>query len=175
MNTEAFAPVLAPILRELYLGSPDRGTRTFVLNQGDAGLLGSLERISAAAASAAHGGGAPIAAHVDHLRYGLSLLNRWASGAAPPWPAMDWGASWRIHAVTDAEWRALRDALKREADAWAAAVRAPREVTEVEAGWIIGSVAHLAYHLGAIRQIDRATRGPSAEDEARAQAESRGA
>ena len=26
---------------------------------------------------------------------------------------------------------------------------------------MIGSVAHLAYHLGAIRQIDRATRGPA--------------
>jgi hypothetical protein len=32
-----------------------------------------------------------------------------------------------------------------------------------------GSVAHVAYHLGAIRQIDRATRGPTAEDEAKAQ------
>jgi hypothetical protein len=31
--------------------------------------------------------------------------------------------------------------------------------------WVTGSVAHLAYHLGAIRQIDRATRGPTAEDE----------
>jgi hypothetical protein len=25
---------------------------------------------------------------------------------------------------------------------------------------MIGSVAHLAYHLGAIRQIDKSTRGP---------------
>jgi len=33
-------------------------------------------------------------------------------------------------------------------------------------GWMAGSVVHLAYHLGAIRQIDRATRGPTAEDEA---------
>jgi hypothetical protein len=32
---------------------------------------------------------------------------------------------------------------------------------------IIGSVAHLAYHMGAIRQIDRATRGPP-EEESRA-------
>jgi len=42
-------------------------------------------------------------------------------------------------------------------------------VSEVEAGWMAGSVAHLAYHMGAIRQIDRTTRGPTAEDEARAQ------
>jgi hypothetical protein len=26
---------------------------------------------------------------------------------------------------------------------------------------MIGSIAHLAYHLGAIRQINRAARGPS--------------
>jgi len=36
-----------------------------------------------------------------------------------------------------------------------------------------GSVAHLAYHLGAIRRIDRAARGPTAEAEASAQAETR--
>jgi hypothetical protein len=28
---------------------------------------------------------------------------------------------------------------------------------------LIASVAHVAYHLGAIRQIDRTIRGPSAE------------
>ena len=31
------------------------------------------------------------------------------------------------------------------------------------AGMIAG-VVHLAYHMGAIRQIDRSIRGPSAED-----------
>jgi hypothetical protein len=38
----------------------------------------------------------------------------------------------------------------------------PRDVGEIELNGIIGSIAHLAYHLGAIRQIDRAARGPSA-------------
>ena len=33
---------------------------------------------------------------------------------------------------------------------------------EIELNGIIGSIAHIAYHLGAIRQIDRAARGPSA-------------
>jgi ABC-type phosphonate transport system ATPase subunit len=85
---------------------------------------------------------------------------------------MDWAASWRRTAVTDAEWRALREAVRREADAWAAVLRAPRDgpPSEVEAGWLIGSVAHVAYHLGAIRQLARDARGPTAEDEARAEA-----
>jgi hypothetical protein len=86
---------------------------------------------------------------------------------------MDWTVSWRKNVVTDAEWRKLRDELRREVDAWGETLRTPREVSDVEAGWMAGSVAHLAYHMGAIRQIDRTTRGPTAEDEARAEARRR--
>ena len=168
MSADPVAMALRAIFDELVQGSPDPNARTFVLNQGDPGLLGSLDRLSAAAASATHGGGASIAAHVDHLRYGLSLLNRWAEGVSPPWPEMDWTASWRRTVVSESEWRILRHELRREATRWAEALGTPRDVSDVEAGWMAGSVAHLAYHLGAIRQIDRATRGPTAEDEASA-------
>jgi len=168
MSANTIAMALQAILQELVQGSPDPKARTYVLNQGDRGLLESLDRLSAAEASATHGSGASIAAHVDHLRYGLSLLNRWADGVSPPWPEMDWTASWRRTVVSESEWRTLRDELRREATRWAEALGTPREASDVEAGWMAGSVAHLAYHLGAIRQIDRATRGPTAEDEARA-------
>jgi hypothetical protein len=164
-------PQLLPtIFRELVHGSPDLKARTYVLNQGDAGLLASLDRLTAAAASATHSG-PPIAAHVDHLRYGLSLLNRWANGSPPPWPDMDWTTSWTKTVVSEDEWRMLKNELRREANRWEEALDTPREVSDVEAGWMTGSVAHLAYHMGAIRQIDRVTRGPTAEDEARAQAQ----
>jgi hypothetical protein len=162
--------VLPTLMRELVDGSPDPADRTYVLNRGDPGLLASLERLSAAEASATQGGGASIAAPGDHQRYGLSILNRWAAGEPHSLRETDWTASWKRNAVSDTEWRALRDELRREADAWTEALRAPREPSEVEAGWMAGSVAHLAYHLGALRQIDRATRGPTAEDEARAEA-----
>ena len=169
MDTAPFATLLHTIFHECLLGSAEPRGRTFVVNQGDSGLLASLDRLTAAAASATHGGPS-IAAHVDHLRYGLSLLNRWASGSPPPWPDMDWTTSWRKNVVSDTEWRKLRDELRREADSWALTLRTPREVSDVEAGWMAGSVSHLAYHMGAIRQIDRATRGPTADlsDEARA-------
>jgi len=166
MSPESFAKTMPAIFRELVAGSPDSSARTYVLNQGDRGLLASLDRLSASAASATHAGGPSIAAHVDHLRYGLSLLNRWADGLSPPWPEMDWTVSWRKTVVSDADWRSLREDLRREATRWAEALSTPRDVTDVEAGWMAGSVAHMAYHLGAIRQIDRATRGPTAEDEA---------
>lgn len=173
MDTARFATLTHALFRELVHGSPDPHERSYVLNQGDTGLLASLDRLSAASASSTNGGSS-IAAHTDHLRYGFSLLNRWADGTSPPWPEMDWTASWRRTEVSDAEWQQLRDDLRREVDAWSAALRSPREVSEVEAGWMAGSVTHLAYHLGAIRQIDRATRGPTAEDEANARAERRG-
>jgi hypothetical protein len=141
-----------------------------MLNRGDRGLVDSLENVSAAAASAPNAGGASIAAHADHLRYGLALLNRWAAGEVEPWKDADWTASWKKGVVTEGEWRTLRDDLRRETDAWVEALSVPREAKGRELGWVAGSVAHLAYHLGAIRQIDRATRGPTAEDERRVEA-----
>jgi hypothetical protein len=142
-----------------------------MLNRGDVGLLGSLDRLSASAVSAAPVGGAPIAAHVDHLRYGLSLLNRWSRGEKPFGDA-DWTQSWRTTTVSDAEWDRLRADLRGEVTRWLDTLRTPRAVSATELNEVIGSIAHLAYHLGAIRQIDRSARGPSAiEDRERVRAQ----
>jgi hypothetical protein len=165
MNTRDFTKVLPTLMSELVNGSPDPGVGTYMLNRGDDGLLKSLDKLSATAASTTSAGGASIAAHVEHLRHGLSVLNRWAAGETTPWKGADWTASWRKQKVTADEWRALRDDLRREAAVWIEALRTPRDVHDAELAWMAGSVAHLAYHLGAIRQIDRAARGPSAEDE----------
>ena len=160
MITSELAETLTTLFRELVDGPP-RGA--YMLNQGDPGLLRSLDRLSAEAASASSQGGGSIAAHVEHLRYGLSLMNRWAGGENPFQDA-DWSASWKRTAVTEAEWEALRGELRDEAHRWQAALGAPREANRIELNGIIGSIAHLAYHLGAIRQIDRAARGPAAND-----------
>jgi hypothetical protein len=136
----------------------------WMLNKNDVGLLRSLDRLSASAASSVPAsGGASIAAHVDHLRYGLSLMNRWSSGEANPWATADWTTSWGRNTVSEAEWAGLRQELGREARAWLEALRTPRDYSEIELTGAIASVAHLAYHLGAIRQIDRSIRGPSAD------------
>jgi hypothetical protein len=168
MNTRDLTDVLPTLFSELTYGSPDPTHATYMLNRGDQGLLASLDNLSAAEASLSAGGGS-IAAHTDHVRFGLSILNRWADGEVAPWKGADWTASWKKPTVTDDEWQALRAAMRWEADRWRDALRAPRDVHPKELAWVIGSIAHLAYHLGAIRQINRAARGPSAEDEARYQ------
>ena len=149
------------LLRELIEGSAEPA---WVLNPRDPGLLRSLDKLSAADASAvAAGGGASIAAHVEHLRYGLSLLNRWSRGE-DPFADANYSASWRRVKVSDREWTVLRDELRAEAQTWREAVRKPRGLSETELTGILASAVHLAYHLGAIRQIDRSTRGPGARD-----------
>lgn len=152
---------LTTLFGELVHGAPETGA--YVLNRGDRGLLASLDRLSAAAASAARPGGASIAAHVEHLRYGLSLMNRWAAGE-DPFADARWAASWDRTRVSDAEWAELRLALRAEARQWLAALSTPRDASEIELNGMIGSIVHLAYHLGAIRQLDRELRGPAAND-----------
>jgi hypothetical protein len=66
--------------------------------------------------------------------------------------------------VSEAEWASRREALRREAYAWREALKRPRDLSNFELTGVVASVAHLAYHLGAIRQIDRSTRGPSARE-----------
>jgi hypothetical protein len=70
--------------------------------------------------------------------------------------------SWNRSVVNDQEWAALQQALGTEARTWLETLRAPRDYVEIELHDVIASVAHLAYHLGAIRQIDRSIRGPLA-------------
>jgi hypothetical protein len=130
-----------------------------MLNGGDQGLLRSLDTLSAQQASALTPTGSSIAAHVDHLRYGLSLMNRWTTGENP-FADADWSTSWKKTTVSDEEWRTRREELRTETGRWLEALGTPRDVQTVELNGIVGSIAHLAYHLGAIRQINQATRGP---------------
>jgi len=161
MQTAALGNTLPALFSELVDGASL--SEAYMVNRGDAGLIRSLDRLSATAASKLTANGSSIAAHVDHLRYGLSLMNRWAAGESP-FDDADWTASWRKTRVTAAEWKQLRDRLGDEAHRWHQALGKPREISEADLRSVIGSIAHLAYHVGAIRQIDLTARGPSAND-----------
>jgi hypothetical protein len=130
-----------------------------MLNAGDLGMLRSLGKISAAAASALTSTGSSIAAHADHIRYGLSLLNRWSAGDHPFTDA-DWTSSWKKTSVDEHGWTQLRAELRTQASRWLTALQTPRQVQQTELNDMIGSIAHAAYHLGAIRQINSGLVGP---------------
>ena len=158
MRTDDAAEPLARLFAELTEGVS--GGSGFALNTGDIGLLRSLHALSASDASRSANDGATIAAHAQHVRYGLSLMNEWAAAGGNPFANAKWDEAWKISAVGETEWRDIRDGLAEEAHRWIDVLRAPRQVEAVEFTGMVASIAHLAYHLGAIRQIDKATRGP---------------
>src|SRR6478672_4255020 len=86
-----FQRALSNMLTEIFDGPP--GQEAFVLNSGDPGLLRQIDALDAAAASKRPmPGKTTIAAHADHLLFGLAILNRWAAGEANPWAGADWNA-----------------------------------------------------------------------------------
>ena len=160
MRTTEISPALTRLFSELGEGASGDGGGAFILNSGDVGLLRSLGKLSASDASRSVNGGATIAAHAQHVRYGLSLMNQWAREGGNPFANALWDAAWAISAVDEPAWTEIRNGLSHQAREWLTMLKSPREASEVELAGLIGSIAHLAYHLGAIRQIDKNARGP---------------
>ena len=159
MNTAETSRALSRLFAELVDGTSDRGA-AFILNTGDVGLLRSLDKLSAADASTSVNDGATMAAHAQHVRYGLSLMNRWAREGGNPFADAKWDEAWKLSAVDASTWDEIRAGLRAETQRWLEMLRTPRECTGTELTGMISSVAHLAYHLGAIRQISKSVRGP---------------
>ncbi len=153
-----FQRALTNMLTEIFDGPP--GQEAYVLNPGDSGLLRQLDTIEATTVSKRPmPGKTTIASHVDHLHFGLSILNRWAAGEANPWAGADWNASWQRTTVTDDQWRTLREGLRREAETWRKVVATRTEWDDLGAAAALSTAAHTTYHFGAIRQILAALSG----------------
>jgi hypothetical protein len=147
-----FHAALSKLLVEIFDGPP--GREAYILNPGDPGLLTLLEGLDARAAGTPPDvGRKAIAAHADHVRYGIALLNRWIAGETNPWADADWEASWRVTVESEEEWRALCAALRHEAETWQRHFAAREAWDEITAAGALSSLAHTTYHLGAIRQI----------------------
>lgn len=147
-----FQRALGKLLGEIFDGPP--GSEAYLLNPGDPGLLRQLESVDAHAASTRPmPGKTTIAAHVDHVHYSFTLLNRWAAGEVNPWADADWNASWQRTTVTAEEWRTLQGNLRREAETWRTVAATRATWDDITAAGALSSAAHTAYHLGAIRQI----------------------
>jgi hypothetical protein len=159
MHTNEISESLTTLFSELVDGANTTGG-AYVLNSGDAGLLRSLDKLPAADASQSVNGGATIAAHAQHLRYGLSLMNRWAREGGNPFADATWDEAWKIGAVDEAQWADIRDGLRGEARRWLEILGSPRSVALIELNGMLGSIVHLAYHLGAMRQMAARARGP---------------
>ena len=66
---------------------------------------------------------------------------------------VNWEDSWLIETVNGAEWKALRDSVRKSYENTLKCLAEIEDWTDDRVGMAIGMVAHTAYHLGAIRQI----------------------
>jgi hypothetical protein len=148
---EDYASSFFQLLKETFEGPPhDRGSA--YLDKG-AGLFQTLDGLDAAAASAPPAHGAPtVAAHCEHIRFYVHALLDFMRGATGK---IEWSQSWLVHAVSPAEWDALREGLRRAYAELDGHLRATEHWGDEEIGDGLAILVHTAYHLGAIRQLAR--------------------
>lgn len=135
------------ILRETFEGGlPGQGTQYLDHN---AGIFQTLEGLSPQQASFSFQGHPSIAAHVRHMVFHLKVGVEWMQGDHSK---RDWVGSFRPFETDEADWQNLKQNLQDTRNAYLSLLeQAPETEFEEEMGY--GVVAHLAYHLGAIRQL----------------------
>ena len=96
---------------------------------------------------------ASIAAHVKHAAFYLNVLQRAMRGENVE--ALNWREIWENdRPVSTEEWRARIDELRGEVAALRKLLDEPATWSRPDAfGEAVATIAHSAYHLGAIRQI----------------------
>lgn len=68
---------------------------------------------------------------------------------------MDWGQSWEIQSVDEQQWQRIQQELRNEYNTLIQSIDAI-EWNELLANEVLSSLAHSAYHLGALRQMVKA-------------------
>lgn len=147
------------LLRETFEGGRPGVKGTLYLDH-DSGLRNTLSALTAEQASRRPGGHPSIAAHARHAGFHLRVVAEWVQGVRTP---RDWLASFEPQTVTDAEWKQLQAELEESRAQLERAIDSltPAQLEENGAG--MGTIVHLAYHLGAIRQLMHFVESPASQ------------
>ncbi len=145
---DAFLDSVVDLLRETFEGGlPGQGTQ-YLDHTG--GIVTTLRDISAERASRSVGGHPSIASHARHMAFHLRVVGEWILGDHSK---RDWKASFLPGTVSESEWAEIQADLERARIDLVRVLRALDDARFVEEGGGVGAIAHLAYHLGAIRQL----------------------
>lgn len=160
MSDQTFRDGLLDMLKEACEGGiPGQGTGFLENTKPDgsenAGLFATLDGLTAAQASMPTVLGTSVAAHAAHLAYHLEVSVRWANGERGPFA---WKGSFEPREVDEDAWKTRRARVRAAYDAFITRARNVTDWNEDEAGGLAASLAHLTYHLGAIRQIVKLAR-----------------
>jgi hypothetical protein len=149
-----FAEALRAMVTEIGDDPPNPSSTWIVSNEPGSGLLGTLETLDAAAASAVPAGCThSIAGHAGHIAFVLDLFVCAARGESP-YASANWDDSWRTTRVDERAWRDLRNRLRElHRLTLEALAKGPPAVDQAIITGGVALPAHLAYHLGAVRQL----------------------
>jgi hypothetical protein len=115
------------------------------------GLNPTLAQIDAATASKLPAPGrSSIAAHCEHLRYVITIVNAWIKLEKPQ---PDWSLAWLTSSVDAVRWEALKAGIQTECETLKTLIATCTEWNPKLLNLLISNSSHVAYHVGAIRQI----------------------
>lgn len=138
------------VLREAFEGPPAVFSY-FTDREPGAGLKNLVLALSAEEATADRGG-TSIAAHVQHLVFALQATAAFVQGDPR---RVDWKGSWSPAADDPASWERLAASVHGAHESMAHAIREHAADSPRSLGASLGALAHVAYHLGAIRRMRR--------------------
>ena len=145
------------VLWEETLGIPAKPEETTWYLDRNAGWAASLAGVSAAAASRPIvAGGTSIAAQTAHAAY---YLERFEAIVADRREPSDWPASFRPAEVDEEAWTRSKERLFAAAERVGRLLRGNPHWEREHLGGAMANLVHLAYHLGAVRQMLRVAKG----------------
>ena len=155
-------PTLIDQYRETFEGEVEAGKCWITSGPRESALLGTIEQLThheaLAAPAGAATGGKSIAAHVAHLAFALDLTGKRLKGENPD---ADWPGSFAVPQETPQAWETLQAELRSAYDGVLTFLEQRRNVPvqdwpPLHVAGLTATIAHNAYHLGAIRQLARA-------------------
>lgn len=138
-------------MTECLEGTPPGEAGTWFVQGGEA-LLATLNDLTADEATAKYAlGPNSICAHVMHSAYYLELAIDGLNGISRQG---DWPGSWAKQAVTDVEWNEAKSSLRQRVQSFLETLEKVDLSTDPDdLTYALANLAHLAYHLGAVRQL----------------------
>ena len=145
---DALLKEIEELVRETFEGGlPGEGTRYLDHASGIRATLGALD---ARQASRSRNGHPSIAAHARHMNFHLGVVAEWMQGVRGK---RDWKASFEPGEVNAEEWARLQSQLEESRAEFLRVLKSLPPDTLVSEGAGVDALVHLAYHLGAIRQL----------------------
>lgn len=151
INQADFLKSMLALVKETFEGT-ETDFGTMYLDK-ETSLFSTLEGVDAATASRTIGASdVTIAAHCEHLRFYIDFLNNYLN---ENFEIVDWKESWKTAEVTKKEWNALRGRLHKAYQTVIDTFNDVETWNDHKISGALGILTHTAYHLSAIRQMEK--------------------